>query len=169
MKNIYLVGFMGTGKTSVGKLLARKLRRDFVDMDTLIESREKMPVAKIFKAKGEPYFRKLEADLVQELSGKEGMVISCGGGTFVPDVNIERIKASGVVICLTSSPEMILKRTASTSYRPLLSVPDPLKRVTELLAARQSSYSRAHHTIDADKLTVEQTADAVMDLLKTHE
>jgi shikimate kinase len=169
MKNIYLVGFMATGKTSVGKVLAKRLKREFVDMDESIESREKMPIAQIFKTKGEPYFRRLEGDLVEELAVKKGLVVSCGGGTFVPDAHIKIMLASGVVFCLASSPEAILKRTAATACRPLLNVPDPLKRVTELLAARQSSYSRAHHTIDADKLTVEQTADAVLNFLSSHE
>jgi shikimate kinase len=169
MKNIYLVGFMATGKTSVGKLLAERLERDFVDMDTLIESREKMSIDQIFKSRGEAYFRKIETDLVAELAAKSGLVVSCGGGVFVPEVNIERMKKRGIVFCLASSPEMILKRTRGSLVRPLLNVPDPLKRVAELLAARRPFYERAHHTIDADKLTVEEAAQAVLAILKSYE
>jgi len=170
MKNIYLVGFMATGKTSVGKLLAKRLKRDFVDMDALIESREKMSIADIFKTKGEPYFRQVEESLVRELAAKSRLVVSCGGGVFVPEQNIERLKQSGLVFCLTSSPERILKRTAGQkAVRPMLNASDPLGRIRDLLAQRQPFYAKAHHAIDADDLTVRQTADAIMEYLKNHE
>lgn len=161
MKNIYLVGFMCTGKTSVARLLARRLKRPFVDMDALIELREGKSIAEIFKTKGEPYFRQLEKGLVAELAEKTGQVVSCGGGTFAREENIERMKKSGIVVCLVSSPEKILKRAGRAGSRPLLDVPDPLRRIADLLAARQPFYVQAHYIIDADDLTIAQTADAV--------
>ena len=169
MKNIYLVGFMATGKSSAGRMLAQRLKRDFVDMDALIESLEGMTIAQIFKTKGEPYFRRLEKETISDLAQKKDLVVSCGGGVFVPDDNIRLMKKSGVVFCLTSSAGMILKRASVTCDRPLLNVADPLGRIAELLAERQPFYAQAHYQIDADKLTVEETADAIREILRTYE
>lgn len=156
---------MGTGKTEVGKLLAKQLKRDFLDMDELIVSREKMPITEIFKSKGEPYFRNLEKEIISEMSKKRGIVVACGGGTFVGQENIKTLKESGIVICLTSSPEMILKRTSRFGHRPLLNVENPKGAVEELLKKRQPSYLQAHCTIDADQLTVEETVDEILKIM----
>lgn len=166
MKNIYLVGFMGTGKTETGKLLAKQLKRDFMDMDELIVSREKMPIPEIFKSKGEPYFRKLEKEIISDLFKKKGIIVACGGGAFVGPENIKILKESGTVICLTSSPEVILKRTLRSGHRPLLNVDNPKAAVEELLKKRLPSYVQAHHTIDADQLTVEETTREILKILK---
>ncbi len=96
-RNIYIVGFMGTGKTSAGRLVASRLGLEFVDMDTLIAEREKRPIPDIFRDPGEPYFRALEKKLVGELVRKEGVVVSCGGGTFVDPENIALLKKTGTV------------------------------------------------------------------------
>lgn len=165
MNNIYLVGFMGTGKTSSARLLALKLKRKFVDMDELIESREKTSIGEIFSDKGEAYFRGLEKGLVNELSGQENLIVACGGGVFVDEDNIKKLKSSGKVIALTSSPEMILKRTSGNDKRPLLNVSDQLARIEELLAKRMKFYLKADIIIDADKLTVGETADEILKML----
>ena len=157
---------MGTGKTAVAKSLAQHLKRAFIDMDELIESREKMPISEIFKIKGEPYFRKLEKDIVSELVKKDGFVVACGGGTFVEPENIEKLKKNGTVFCLTSSPKTILKRTCSFTHRPLLNVGDQASRIEELLKKRTPFYAQAHYTIDADKITVEETAKKILEILK---
>ena len=157
---------MGTGKTETARLLARQLKRGFVDMDELIVKREKMPIAQIFNAKGEPYFRSLEKDIIKDLSRKDNLVVACGGGSFADPENIATLKKSGTVICLTSSAEMILKRTGGSAVRPLLNVDDPKKRVEELLSKRQPFYAQAHYAIDCDKLTVAETAQEVLKLLK---
>ena len=166
MSNIYLVGFMGTGKTATGRALAKSLKRDFIDMDDLIVEREGMPVADIFKIKGESYFRSAEKDIVAELSKRDGLVVACGGGAFVDPDNIRLMRSSGIVICLTSSPEMILKRTQNFTHRPLLNVEDPLARIKELLDKRMPFYSQAHHIIDCDKLSVEESVSEVLRCLK---
>jgi shikimate kinase len=162
MSNIYLVGFMGTGKTEVARLLAGKLRRPYLDMDEMIQNRQKMPIAEIFKSKGEAYFRQLEKEIVRELSAKDQLVVACGGGAFVDKDNIEKLKKSGTVICLTSTPETILKRTSRYKSRPLINVQDPKGRIEKLLKKRASSYAQAHHVIDADQLTVEETAQEIL-------
>ncbi len=153
---------MGTGKTETAKLLAKQLKRQFVDMDDLIEAKEKMLISDIFKAKGEPYFRKVEKEAVSQLAGSTGLVIACGGGAFAKQDNIELMKKSGIVICLTSSPETILKRTQVSTHRPLLTVTDPKARIEELLKQREPFYAQAHYTIDADKLSVQQTVNAAL-------
>ncbi|OIO35099.1 MAG: hypothetical protein AUJ74_07705 [Candidatus Omnitrophica bacterium CG1_02_44_16] len=165
MCNIYLVGFMGTGKTETAKLLAKQLKRVFVDMDDLIEAKEKMLISEIFKAKGEPYFRKIEKEVVAELANKTGLCIACGGGAFAIQDNIDLMKKSGIVICLTSSPETVLRRTQSSTHRPLLSVTDPKSKIEALLKEREPFYAQAHYKIDADQLSVAQTAQRALSCL----
>lgn len=166
MSNIYLVGFMGTGKTETAKVLAKRLKRSFVDMDSLIEEKEKMPIPDIFKSKGEPYFRQVEKGIVEGLSKKDGLIVACGGGAFASQDNIDVFKKSGIVICLTSAPDTILRRTQMFTHRPLLQVVDPKARIEELLKKREPFYAQAHYTIDADKLTVKDTADKILACLK---
>lgn len=166
MSNIYLVGFMGTGKTETARLLAKRLRRVFVDMDELIEERQGMPIADIFKAKGEFFFRSLEKALVKELAARDGLVVSCGGGTFADDENIAELKRSGTVICLASLPQQILRRTRGYSHRPLLNVEDPEALIRGLLAKRAPFYAQAHYQVDTDQLTIKETVDVVLKLIK---
>ena len=166
MPNIYLVGFMGTGKTEVAKLLAKHLKCLHVDMDEAIEKRQNMSITEIFKSRGEAYFRRLEKELVAELSAKDGVVVACGGGTFVDPENIVALKKSGTVVCLSSTPGTILKRTSCFKNRPLLNVDNPKAVLEELLEKRMPFYAQAHYMVDADKLTVEETAEEIKKLLK---
>ncbi len=166
MQNIYLVGFMGTGKTETAKALAKLLGRSFVDMDDLIETRAGMLIPGIFRIKGESYFRTLEKEVVAELASQDGLVVACGGGAFAVQENIDLFKKSGIVVCLTSTPETILKRTQWSTHRPLLDVQDPRARIEEMLKKRAPFYAQAHHTVDADKLSVTKAAEAVLKILK---
>lgn len=162
MKNIYLVGFMATGKTSVAKVLAARLGLKAADMDAMIEASESMPIREIFRLKGEAYFRKLEKDLLDRLSKEEGLAVACGGGVFTDQDNIEKAKSSGTVICLKSGPDAILRRTRNNKNRPLLNVADPKAAIQELLRKREPFYAQAHYSIDCDSLTVEESAEAVL-------
>jgi len=165
MKNIALVGFMGTGKTTVGKILARRMNYAFVDIDALIEKEQGAAITRIFSEFGEPYFRKLEADMISRLSCQEGLVISAGGGAVMDSRNVDNLKMCGSLVCLTASPEVILKRVGGSTHRPLLKTPDPLGRVKELLAARAPYYARADITVDTDGLTAEEAAGRILDLV----
>lgn len=161
MKNIYLVGFMGTGKSSVGRELAALLRRRFVDMDELIEFRQKRSIADIFAKEGEAHFRRLEKELLQELSQDQACVVSCGGGIVLDPANIALMKSSGTMVCLSARPDVILERTASSGNRPLLHVSDPAGRIAELLARRAPLYGQADICIDTTSFSIRQAAEAI--------
>jgi shikimate kinase len=164
--NIYLVGFMGTGKTSVGIELARKKRWQFVDLDDLIQLRQKMAIKDIFSAKGEPYFRRAEKQALKEVAKEKKFVVACGGGIVLDEDNIKLMKETGVMVCLSASPEAILARTSGYLHRPLLNVKDPKKQIELLLKLRSPFYARANQTIDTSELSVKQAVDKIMRLLK---
>jgi len=166
MKNIYIVGFMGTGKTSTAKELAKRLGREFIDMDDSIQGKEGLAINGIFKEKGEPYFRKLEKDLVRELSCRENLVVSCGGGVIVDEENLSNLKKSGTVICFKSDVDVILRRTKDNSERPLLNVDNPRKQISELLKKREPFYSQSDHTIDTTHLSIAETVDKIIKIIK---
>jgi len=162
MSNIYLVGFMGTGKTTVGRELAAKKKWQFADIDDLIELREKSLIRDIFSKKGEPYFRKVERQVLKGASGEKNFVFSCGGGIVIDPENIKIMKKTGKVICLAARPEVILKRTASCCDRPLLNVKDPKKQIKLLLNMRAPYYARADKVIDTSKLSVKQVVARII-------
>lgn len=161
MKNIVLVGFMGTGKTVVAKLLAEKLGREFLELDAIIEKREGVSIKEIFRQKGEAYFRKVEKDVVKEAAKKDGLVISAGGGAITDDENFRNLKKNSVIVCLEASPDVILKRTKGNTCRPLLNVEDPKKEIEGLLRKRAPYYKRADHSVNTDNMTPEEVAEAI--------
>jgi len=162
--NIYLVGFMGTGKTAVGKELAKKKKWQFVDLDDLIELKEKMAISDIFAKQGEPYFRRVEKRVLKEISAENEFVVACGGGIVIDKDNIRIMKDTGIIICLTATPEVILKRTCGYLHRPLLNVNQPKKQIELLLKLRAPYYALAHKTIDTNKLSISQVADKIVKL-----
>ena len=155
---------MGTGKTSTGKELARRKKWQFVDLDELIELKEKMAISDIFAKKGEPYFRKLEKKALKEVSGEKNLVIACGGGIVIDPDNIKIMKETGLMICLTSNPSVILKRTCGYVHRPLLNVVDPKKQINLLLKLRAPYYAQADKTIDTSKLSIKETVSKILKL-----
>ena len=162
--NIVLLGFMGTGKTTVGKILARRLGMTFVDMDMVIEERTGKTISKIFAEDGEASFRALERNLVKELSARKGLVVATGGGVVLNPENVSDFERSGLVVCLTADAEVILKRTASESHRPLLEGEERAARITKLLESRRSLYGAIPRRIDTAKLGPEAVADAIASL-----
>lgn len=140
--NIILTGFMGCGKTTVGRLLAEELDYDFTDTDQLIEERFEMSVQEIFAAKGEKAFREMESEIARELGGQDGLVISTGGGMMLNAQNVAALNGNGSVFCLVATPEEIFKRISSDrkNNRPLLDTSKPLERISQLIKEREKSY-----------------------------
>jgi shikimate kinase len=162
-RNIVLVGFMGTGKTSVGKGLAQRLGLRFVDMDSVIEERQGKPIPRIFAEDGEPRFRALERELVRELAAGSGQVIATGGGVVLNPENVSDYARSGLVVCLSAEPDTIFQRVAADSSRPLLAG-DKKQKILEILAARRSRYAAIPCRIDTTALSVSQAIEKVATL-----
>jgi len=160
--NIVLLGFMGTGKTTVGKILARRLGMTLVDMDRVIEERTGRTISQIFAEDGEPKFRALERSLVKELSARQGLVIATGGGVVLNPDNVADFYRSGFVVCLMANPETILDRTAKESHRPLLEGGERAARITKLLESRRALYDAIAHRIDTTTLTPDEVAAKII-------
>jgi len=169
--SIALIGFMGTGKTVVGKALAEKLGKEFIELDALIEQKAGKTIPEIFQQDGEIAFRELEIEVTKEVSPKKNVVIACGGGLVLNKINIDRLKKENLVVYLTASPEVILKRTLSDSNeRPLLEVADRTSTVEELLKFRQPFYERAAEiTIDTSKLDINSVVEQIIAKVKENE
>ncbi len=166
MRNIYLVGFMGTGKTSTGRELARILKYKFADLDELIELKEKMGIPDIFARKGEPYFRCLEKQVLKEVSAQEHFVVACGGGTVTNVENVRVMKEGGTVVCLTASVDTILSRVKGCTHRPLLQVEDPRSEVERLLKLREPFYANSDRMVDTDGLSPREAAERIDAVLR---
>ena len=160
--NLALIGFMGTGKSSVGRLVADQLRFEFLDTDDQIESRAGKTINDIFTQNGESTFRELECHLVEELANRTHMVISTGGGLPVNPANLASLKCHALVVCLWSSPEKILERVRDQSHRPLLRDPDPLTKIRSLLTAREPFYKQADVLINSEFRSVREVAQQVI-------
>ena len=166
MENIVLTGFMGTGKTAVGRELSRLLNMELVDVDTEIEKSQKMTINEIFKKFGEPKFREIETEMIQKLSEHKNVIISTGGGAVLKQENMDALRKRGVIVCLMATPETILKRTVRSSNRPLLQVEDPFARIKELLDFRRPFYEKADIVIDTEGKTPLQIAEEIMEKVK---
>ena len=136
MKNIILVGFMGSGKTTIAMKLSHLLKMRYVSTDDLIEKKEKATINEIFTKKGEDYFRNVESEVVAQACSMENVVIDMGGGVVLRDENWASMKSSGVVVCLTADEETIMARTKKYKHRPLLNVNDPKQKIKSLLGKR---------------------------------
>ncbi len=152
--NLYIVGFMGTGKSTVGRMLAERLGLRFIDSDKHIEASEGMRVKEIFEQLGEAHFRKLERDFVDEGHPPSACVVACGGGLIVQPGMIEKLKDKGLVACLFASPETILKRTQANNARPLLQADNPIERIKALMAERDPIYLKAGICILTDHRSI---------------
>ena len=183
-KNIILVGFMGSGKSVVGRALARLTGLSMVDADAELVRRAGRPISQIFEEDGEETFRELERSVIRDLCSQSGKVIAAGGGAFVDPINRELMLAKGQVICLTARPDTILGRVSQAQgsanpnegsaqgaapVRPLLAGDNPIERIKELLAQRAESYALALYTVETDELTPEQVAQRILELCRAGE
>jgi shikimate kinase len=166
MKNIILTGFMGTGKTEVGKELSRLLNMKLIDVDTEIEKSKNMTINEIFKQFGESRFREIETEMIRKLSEDKNCVISTGGGAVLKQENMDALRENGIVINLMATPETILKRTSNSDDRPLLQVENPLDRIKELLNFRRPFYEKADLMIDTEGKTPLQIAEEIIEKVK---
>jgi shikimate kinase len=164
-RNIILVGFMASGKSRVGRILARHTGWPLVDADEEIVRRCGKPVPQIFEEEGEEAFRTVERSVIADLCAGAGRIIAAGGGAFVDPDNRRRMLASGLVFCLDARAETIQRRVGkSATARPLLAGDNSLERIRALLAQRAGVYAQAHHTIETDRLTPEEVARSILGL-----
>ena len=162
-KNIVLTGFMGTGKTEVGRTLSLMLGWRHVDIDEEIVKSKGMSIREIFSRFGEPTFRDIETEKIRELAIKEHVIISTGGGAVLRQENLEILREKGVVVTLSATPETILQRTANSDERPLLQVEDPLSRIRELLDYRTSFYQEADIVINTESKPPREIAVEILE------
>ncbi len=161
--NIYLVGFSGTGKTVVGRLLAALLKRRFVDMDAVIGERLGESIPGVFARYGEGRYRDEERLLVTELASQRGLVVAAGGGTILDEKSYRRFRETGAVVALRAKPETIQKRLEGEAPRALLQGPEPLARIRELKAERRAVYDKVPVQIQTDDLLPAEVVDRIIE------
>lgn len=167
MNNIILCGFMGSGKTTVGKILAAKLKTNFFDMDKYIENTSDMLIIDIFETFGEPAFRKYESEATVELCAKDNIVIAAGGGAVLKEENVKAFKSSGKLVLIDVPLSIIKDRLRDDKTRPLLTRTDKDKVMLKLYVTRMPVYSNvADIIIDAGNKTPEAIADEIIKLCK---
>jgi len=152
--NIYFTGFMASGKTRIGKLLAENLKRDYIDSDALVEERAGKSIAKIFEQDGEAKFRELEKEAIKEISQKEMAVVSLGGGAITQNENVRTVRNSGLLICMRANPEILCERIGRNNKRPLMAGLEPearLEKIKTMLAERERFYSLADFSIESNE------------------
>ena len=166
--NIFLIGFMGVGKSTVSDYLSKILVSPQVEMDQVIVNKEHMSINKIFEEYGEEYFRNCETNLLIELQKKNNQIVSCGGGVAMREINVREMKKNGRVVLLTASPETILERVKDSDERPLLRGRKNTEYISELMEIRRPKYRAAADIIvDTDHKNVEEIAEEIVGKL-TH-
>jgi shikimate kinase len=163
--NLVLTGFMGTGKTTVGQVLAEMLGLEFVDTDTEIEGRHG-PIPEIFAARGEETFREFERVIARDLGQRRGLVVATGGKMLLDQVNVDALGSDGLIVCLVATPSEIFARVTSEAgwtERPLLRLPDPRQRIIDLLAERAAGYAQFPQ-ITTDGASPAEIADRIIEL-----
>lgn len=169
--SLALIGFMGTGKSGVGKALAAKLGKEFIELDALIAQKAGKTIPEIFQQDGEAAFRELEIEVTGKVAGKKNAVIACGGGIVLHNINIDRLKKESLIVYLTASPEVILKRVGAGAHkRPLLNVKDKAATITELLRYRRPFYERvADITVDSSGLDINAVVGQIIGKVRENE
>lgn len=166
MNNIYLVGMMGSGKTTIATALGARLQRPVQEMDALIVAREGMSINDIFAQKKEPYFRAVETEVLRDVSVEKEHVISTGGGVVLSEENMQRMKASGVVVYLQASVDTLYHRLLDKTDRPLLQGDALREKLETLCAQRAEQYARADVTVHTDNKLPDTIVDDIIAMLK---
>jgi shikimate kinase len=164
--NIILCGFMATGKSSVGRLLAERAHYQYLDMDDLIENEAGMTIPQIFSSRGEAAFRALESRMVERIATRTGCVVATGGGAIVNPQNLKNLKSCGVVISLTADIQTILRRVGEGDTRPMLQVENRLERIRQLMEQREPFYAQADIILDTSALNIDQVVDRLVEQLR---
>ena len=165
-KNIVLIGFMGSGKSSVAELLSKALGREVLSTDEMIEQREGKLIAEIFEQSGEDYFRDLERVVVKEISLREGTIIDCGGGVILNPGNLANLKKNGILMYLSASSRCLYENIKlGGKVRPLMNVDNPQLAIEELLNKRRALYEQVDITIDSDFHSVDQMTEDILKVL----
>lgn len=164
MKNIFLIGFMGTGKSTVAACLSNDYGMEIIEMDQMIVEREEMSIPNIFAQKGEPYFRDAETNLLIEIQSKENAVVSCGGGVALREKNVEEMKKSGKIVLLNAKPETILERVKDDDNRPLLRGNKNVEFIRNMMEQRRPKYeSVADFVIQTDGKTADMICKEIFE------
>lgn len=165
--NIFLIGFMGVGKSSVARLLSEKTGFTQIEMDQVIVEQQDMAISDIFDEYGEKYFRRLEVDLLKDLQQKENQIVSCGGGVVLQEENVEIMKSCGNIVLLTAEPETIYRRVKDSSHRPLLNGNMSINYIKELMMEREEHYEEAADIrVATDHKTIETIVDEILRKLR---
>ena len=163
MNNLFLIGFMGAGKSSVSAGLGRMLGREVVEMDQRIAAQEGMSIPELFAQKGEPYFRACETALIKSFAQGAPRIVSCGGGVPLREENVAAMRESGTVVLLTASPEVILERVKDSEERPLLQGHKDVPYIAALMEQRRPKYEAAADiTVDTSRLNIEEVCRQVL-------
>jgi len=160
-KNIVFIGFMGSGKSLVSKELGGSINWEVLSTDSLIEEKEQKPIYQIFAEKGEPYFRQIECEIVQEAAQRKGIIIDCGGGVVLNPENIKALKANGFLVYLYASAEFIYGIVKDQKNRPLLNVENPLEEIKRLLKERKGLYGQADLEVCSENKSIEEISKEV--------
>ena len=159
---------MAVGKSAVGRNLAKRLYKHFVDLDRMIEKRAGLKVREIFDAKGETYFRELEKQTLADVLKLPGQVIATGGGVVMDEENLRLLREKTLLVCLIASTDAILARVGNGTKRPLLKGPNRRERVEELLKQRADKYAQAHIIVDTSQLTLQQVVDHIVSAVESY-
>lgn len=166
---IVLTGFMGTGKSVVGRRLAERLALPFIDLDHVIEEAAAVTISEIFALEGEPSFRRRERELIARMADRANCVVATGGGAMLDPENVRNLRTGAILICLVATPAVILERLGADAGRPLLQSPDRSARIQELLAQRGVAYAQADLSIETSGVDVEEIVDRIVCHLRIEE
>lgn len=168
--NIFLIGFMGTGKSTVSRLLSTILEMDAVEMDQMLEERAGMSISEIFDQYGEEHFRRMETELAVEMQSRSNLVVSCGGGVPMRQENVEAMRKSGAIVLLTASPETIYDRVKNSHNRPVIEQNKNIPFIASLMEQRREKYeAAADFIIETDGKSAEQICQEIVQRVKEKE